>query len=98
MGSYGYVYQVRESAPLSRILALKVLRIDQFNEQALSNFRSDAERIAKLQHPNILRIYQFGQLADKPPYLVMENAPRTIYYILRKQAASRSLVIAGYLL
>jgi len=94
MGSYGYVYQVRESAPLSRILALKVLRIDQFNEQALSNFRSEAERIAKLQHPNILRIYQFGQLADERPYLVMEYAPRTIYDLFRKEDASRRLAFA----
>lgn len=94
MGSYGYVYQVRESAPLSRILALKVLRIDQFNAQALSNFRSEAERIAKLQHPNILRIYQFGELADERPYLVMEYAPRTIYDLFRKEDGSRRLALA----
>lgn len=94
MGSYGYVYQVRESAPLSRILALKVLRIDQFNETALNNFSREAERIAKLQHPNILRIYQFGELADERPYLVMEYAPRTIYDLFRKEDGSRRLAFA----
>jgi hypothetical protein len=39
-GSYGYVYKVREPAPLSRILALKVLRLDQFNEKAQASFFS----------------------------------------------------------
>ena len=32
-GSYGHVYKVREPAPLSRVLALKVLRTEQFNEK-----------------------------------------------------------------
>ena len=83
-GSYGHVYQVREPAPLSRILALKVLRIDQFNEKALGSFFDEARRIANLQHPNILPVYNFGQLEDGRPYLVMEYAPRTINDLFRR--------------
>ena len=82
-GSYGHVYKVREPAPLSRILALKVLRIDQFNEKALGNFFDEARRIADLQHSNILPVYNFGQLEDERPYLVMEYAPQTIYDLFR---------------
>jgi len=73
-GSYGHVYKIREPAPLSRILALKVLRIDQFNEKALGSFFDEARRIADLQHPNILPVYNFGKLEDERPYLVMEYA------------------------
>ena len=47
-GTYGHVYQVREPAPLSRILALKVLRVDQFNEKARDSFFAEAQRIANL--------------------------------------------------
>jgi serine/threonine protein kinase len=93
-GTYGHVYQVREPAPLSRILALKVLRVDQFNEKARDSFFAEAQRIANLQHPNILPVYNFGQLEDGRPYLVMEYAPRTIHDLFRKEDGSRRLAYA----
>ncbi len=93
-GSYGHVYQVREPAPLSRILALKVLRTDQFNEKGKDNFFDEAQRIAHLQHPNILPVYNFGQLEDGRPYLVMEYAPRTIHDLFRREDGSRRLAYA----
>ena len=93
-GSYGHVYQVRERAPLSRILALKVLRIDQFNEKALGSFFDEARRIANLQHPHILPVYNFGQLEDGRPYLVMEYAPRTINDLFRREGGGRRLALA----
>lgn len=92
-GSYGQVYQVREPAPLSRILALKVLRIDQ-NDKARESFFSEARRIAALQHPNILPVYNFGQLDDERPYLVMEYAPRTILDMFHKEDGTRRLAYA----
>ncbi len=94
VGSYGHVYKVREPAPLSRILALKVLRIDQFNEKALGSFFDEARRIANLQHPNILPVYNFGQLEDGRPYLVMEYAPRTINDLFRRDDGTRRLALA----
>ena len=90
-GSYGHVYQVREPAPLSRILALKVLRVDQFNEKARDNFFAEAQRIAQLQHPNILPVYNFGNLEDGRPYLVMEYAPRTILDLFRRSDGTMRL-------
>src|SRR5204863_1301512 len=93
-GSYGHVYKVREPAPLSRILALKVLRIDQLNEKALGNFFDEARRIADLQHSNILPVYNFGQLENEQPYLVMEYAPQTIYDLFRKSDGSQRLAFA----
>ncbi|HVB73118.1 MAG TPA: protein kinase [Ktedonobacteraceae bacterium] len=93
-GTYGHVYQVREPAPLSRILALKVLRVDQFNEKARDNFFAEAQRIANMQHPNILPVYNFGHLDDSRPYLVMEYAPRTILDLFRREDGSKRLAFA----
>ncbi len=93
-GSYGHVYKVREPAPLGRVLALKVLRLDQFNEKALDNFFNEARRIANLQHPHILPVYNFGQLEDERPYLVMEYAPRTIIDLFLNPDGSRRLALA----
>ncbi len=80
--------------PLSRVLALKVLRTDQFNEKGQDSFFDEAQRIANLQHPNILPIYNFGQLEDGRPYLVIEYAPKTIHDLFRKEDGSRRLAYA----
>jgi serine/threonine protein kinase len=94
-GSYGYVYKVRESSPLGRILALKVLRVDQLNDKARASFIQEARRIANLQHPNILRVYNFGQLPEsEQPYFVMEYAPQTILDLFRKSDGSRRTAFA----
>lgn len=91
-GSYGYVYQVREPDPLGRILALKVLRHDQFSAKAQANFFQEAQRIANLQHPNILPVYNFGQIAGTQwPYFVMEYAPQTISNLFHKSDGTRRL-------
>ncbi len=97
-GSFGHVYQVREPAPLSRVLALKVLRFEQFSDKARDNFFDEAQRIANLQHPNILPVYNFGQLNDGRPYLVMEYAPRTILDLFLKPDGTRRLAFAEELL
>src|SRR5579859_1629373 len=94
VGSYGHVYKVREPAPLSRILALKVLRNDQFNEKSRQSFFAEARRIANMQHPNILRVYNFGQLDDGRPYMVMEFAPRTILDLFRRDDGGKRLALA----
>jgi serine/threonine protein kinase len=94
-GSYGYVYKVREQIPLSRILALKVLRLDQFTDKARANFFQEARRIAAMQHPNILPIYHFGQLEEsEQPYFVMEYAPQTILDLFCKPDKTRRLAFA----
>ncbi len=98
-GSYGYVYKVREPAPLSRILALKVLRLDQFNAKAQANFFQEARRIASMQHPNILPVYNFGQLQEnEQPYFVMEYAPQTILDLFHKPDGTRRLAFAEELI
>lgn len=94
-GSYGYVYKVREPIPLSRILALKVLRLDQFNEKAQASFFQEARRIATMQHPNILPVYNFGQLEEnEQPYIVMEYAPQTILDLFRRSDGTKRLAFA----
>ncbi|HLJ33354.1 MAG TPA: protein kinase [Ktedonobacteraceae bacterium] len=93
-GSFGYVYKVREPAPFSRILALKVLRLDQFNEAALGSFFDEARRIAELGHPNIMPVHNFGQLDDGRPYLIMEYAPQTLYDMFRRPDGTRRLARA----
>jgi hypothetical protein len=71
-GGGGMVYRAR-NATLGRDAAVKVLRRQIATlSQAVARFRREAEVVNLIRHPNIVEIYEFGQLADGRPYFVME--------------------------
>jgi WD40 repeat protein/tRNA A-37 threonylcarbamoyl transferase component Bud32 len=65
-GGMGIVYKAFDPR-LRRLVALKRIHSD----KALPRFHTEAEAIARLQHPNIVQIYEIGE-ADGGPYLVLE--------------------------
>ena len=70
-GGMASVYLVRHLA-MDKILALKVLRDTGTDPVLLSRFQNEARTIARLQHPNIVQVYNFGVQNGQLPYLVME--------------------------
>ena len=57
---------------LSRVVALKmILSGSHANQERLARFRSEAETIARLRHPNIVEIYRVGE-HDGVPFLALE--------------------------
>jgi eukaryotic-like serine/threonine-protein kinase len=70
-GGLGVVYLARDVA-LNRKVALKMLLAGQFASGQLSQrLLLEAEAIARLQHPNIVQIYEVGQHAERP-FLALE--------------------------
>jgi serine/threonine protein kinase len=70
-GGMGVVYQARQIA-LQRTVALKmVLNGAHAGPKELARFRAEATVIARLQHPNIVQIYEVGE-AEGRPYFALE--------------------------
>jgi TolB-like protein len=65
----GAVYRGHDPA-LDRTVALKVV-LDQ-NTNYLARFQREAKAVARLSHPNIVQVHDFGQDEDGNPFLVME--------------------------
>ncbi len=70
-GGMGIVYKARQ-VRLKRLVALKMIRDDWHGNPAqLARFEIEAEAVARLNHPNIVRIYEIGR-AGRVPYVVLE--------------------------
>jgi eukaryotic-like serine/threonine-protein kinase len=65
-GGMAVVYKARHLA-LQRIVALKMLQNwARAGEKELARFRAEADVIARLQHPNIVQIYDVGEVGGQP--------------------------------
>jgi WD40 repeat protein/serine/threonine protein kinase len=70
-GGMGIAYRARQ-VELKRLVALKVLQpVGPTDSHERSRFRTEAEAIGRLQHPNIVQIFEIGEHAGQP-YLVLE--------------------------
>jgi serine/threonine-protein kinase len=68
-GGMGAVYRARDPE-LDRPVAIKVML--QATEDFVARFRREAQAIARLVHPNIVQVYDFGVDEEGNPYFVME--------------------------
>ena len=69
-GGFAVVYRARDRV-LERDVAIKILRADSLPPSALRRFTLELQVTAKLEHPNILHVYDTGTWEGRP-YYVME--------------------------
>jgi serine/threonine-protein kinase len=71
-GGMGAVYRARD-VRLDRDVAIKVVRAELLGDpDARRRFRREAQLVARLQHPAIVSIFDYGTFQDGGAYLVME--------------------------
>jgi serine/threonine protein kinase len=70
-GAMGVVYEARHER-LRRRAAIKVLPKEKAGGDAPARFEREAQATARLSHPNIVPLYDFGRTADGTLYYAME--------------------------
>lgn len=70
-GGMGAVYRATQ-AMTEREVAVKVLHRHLLSETVLKRFRQEAQIISRLNHPNIVTVFKYGQHDDGSLYIAME--------------------------
>jgi WD40 repeat protein/serine/threonine protein kinase/tetratricopeptide (TPR) repeat protein len=69
-GGMGVVYKAMQHS-LKRLVAIKMVRSSDTGKREFARFRSEAEILAKLRHPNIVQIFEVGEHQGQP-FLALE--------------------------
>lgn len=82
-GGMGAVFEtVREDGDFDRRAAIKLTSHNLFSEDLIKRFQSEKQILARLEHPNIVRLFDGGITSNHIPYFVMEyieGTPITTY-------------------
>ena len=71
-GGMGAVFKARQLA-LDRLVAIKLLPLEiSVNQNFVDRFRREARAMARLNHPNIVSVHEFGQTSEGHLFIVME--------------------------
>lgn len=90
-GGMGVVYEAHDLR-LERTVAIKFLLGPAFGqEHSLRRFRREARAIARIHHPNIVEVYDYGGLEPHGAYLVMER----IRGVTLREEMTRQGALAG---
>ena len=82
-GGMGALFLALDPA-IDRLVAIKVLRVD--NPDVRERFQREARLAARLQHPNIVTVYDVGE-HDGQPFIAMEYIPgETLAELIRRRA------------
>lgn len=72
-GGIGAVYLARDKQLVSRPVVVKVLLENSLQNSWITNkFRHEIDALTRVDHPNIIGIFDAGEMEDGKPYIVMQ--------------------------
>lgn len=71
-GGMGVVWVARQSQPVKRRVALKLIKPGMDSHEVVRRFEQERQALAVLDHPNIARVLDAGLTPDGRPYFAME--------------------------
>jgi predicted Ser/Thr protein kinase len=72
-GGMGVVYKAKQKS-LNRVVALKMVLTGRGGPEAMERFRAEAEAVGRLQHVNIVQVYEIDE-HDGQPFYALEYCP-----------------------
>jgi eukaryotic-like serine/threonine-protein kinase len=95
-GGMGTVYHARQTEPIARDVALKLIKRGLDTSRVVARFEAERQTLARLDHPAIARILDAGADDQGRPYFVMElvrGVPITDYADARRLSVRDRLAL-----
>src|SRR5262249_12906773 len=70
-GGMGTVWMARQTEPVQRLVALKLIKAGMDSRQVLARFEAERQALALMDHPHIAKVHDAGAAADGRPFFVM---------------------------
>ncbi|MDP3287010.1 MAG: serine/threonine-protein kinase, partial [Methyloversatilis sp.] len=74
-GAMGIVYEGRDPV-IDRRVAIKTLKREQLErseaDEVIARFKREAQAAGRLNHPNVVAIYEYGEAVDGTAFIAME--------------------------
>jgi non-specific serine/threonine protein kinase/serine/threonine-protein kinase len=74
-GGMGEVWLAEQTAPMRRMVALKLMKMLRCDLMLLERFQAERQSLAIMDHPTIAKAFDAGATAAGQPYFVMEYVP-----------------------
>jgi WD40 repeat protein/serine/threonine protein kinase len=71
-GGFGSVFMAEQERPVSRKVALKIIKLGMDTRQVIARFGAERQALAIMDHPNIARVLDAGATETGRPFFVME--------------------------
>jgi WD40 repeat protein len=71
-GGFGVVYMADQNKPISRRVALKIIKLGMDTKEVIARFEAERQALAMMEHPNIAKVLDAGATDTGRPYFVME--------------------------
>src|SRR5665213_657601 len=71
-GGFGTVWMAEQTHPVSRRVALKVIKLGMDTREVIARFEAERQALAMMDHPNIAKVLDAGTTDAGRPYFVME--------------------------
>ncbi|MCF7763608.1 MAG: protein kinase [Verrucomicrobia bacterium] len=71
-GGMGVVYMAEQTEPVTRKVALKIIKLGMDTKQVVARFEAERQALAMMDHPNIAKVLDAGATDTGRPYFVME--------------------------
>src|SRR5436309_2009201 len=71
-GGMGTVWLAQQTAPVKRLVALKLIKAGMDSRQVIARFEAERQALALMDHPNIARVLDGGTTSAGRPYFVMD--------------------------
>ena len=95
-GGMGVVYMAEQTEPVTRKVALKIIKLGMDTKQVVARFEAERQALAMMDHPNIAKVFDAGATDSGRPYFVMElvrGVPITEYCDKNKLSTQERLAL-----